>query len=282
MRVPPLFSALLSMGLLFGGHASAAAPESTAQPNVQVLPTPFTITSLNRQRTVRLYLPPSYGQGQMRYPVIYMHDGQNLFDAATAYAGEWGVDETLNEMAQRQRFEAIVVGIDNGREKRMNELNPYDHARFGPGEGRAYLDFLVGTLKPWVDSHYRTLPDRAHTAVMGSSMGGVISHAAIVDHPQVFGLAGVLSPAYWTAPALFDEVRGHPLPADARVYLSMGELEGDQALGDVARMQALMSRQPAAVTLHQVPGAQHNEAAWRAEFEAVLDWLFQLPPGTRQ
>jgi predicted alpha/beta superfamily hydrolase len=249
---------------------------------VQVLPAPFTITGLNRQRTVRLYLPPSYNQGEARYPVVYMHDGQNLFDAATAYAGEWGVDETLNEMAQHQRFEAIVVGIDNGREKRMNELNPYDHAKFGPGEGRAYLNFLVGTLKPWVDRHYRTLPGRGHTAVVGISMGGVISHAAILDHPQVFGMAGVLSPAYWTAPALFDEARLHPLPADARIYLSMGELEGPEAMGDVADMATLLGRQAAAVTLHKVPGAQHNEAAWRAEFQPLLSWLFQLAPGADQ
>lgn len=255
-----------------------AADASTAQPNVQVLPTPFSIPGLNRQRTVRIYLPPSYSQTQARYPVVYMHDGQNLFDAATAYAGEWGVDETLNDMAQRQRFEAIVVGIDNGREKRMNELNPYDHDKFGRGEGHAYLDFLVNTLKPWVDSHYRTQLGRANTAVVGSSMGGVISHAAIVYHPKVFGLAGVLSPAYWTAPALFDEVRLRPLPADARVYLSMGELEGPEALGDVTDMAELLGRQAAAVTLHKVPGAQHNEAAWRAEFGPMLNWLFQLAP----
>lgn len=275
--MPTLRLLLLIAWLVAGLPAIAADAASTATPNVQVLAQRFTLPGLGRERTLRLYLPPSYGRNNTRYPVVYMHDGQNLFDAATAYAGEWGVDETLNEMAQHRGFEAIVVGIDNGGERRMTELNPYDHPRFGAGEGAAYLQFLVSVVKPYIDSHYRSLPDREHTAVMGSSMGGVISHAAILRYPQVFGLAGVLSPAYWTAPGLFDEARAQPLPADARVYLSMGELEGQQALTDVSRMQALMASQSAAVTLHRVPGAEHNEAAWRAEFKTVLKWLFKLP-----
>ena len=268
---------LLAAWLVTGLPAVAAGAASTAAANVQVLPQRFAMPELGRDRTLRLYLPPSYGSGNARYPVVYMHDGQNLFDAATAYAGEWGVDEALNEMAQRQGFEAIVVGIDNGGARRMTELNPYDHPRFGKGEGAAYLQFLVSVVKPYIDNHYRSLPGREHTAVVGSSMGGVISHAAILRYPQVFGLAGVLSPAYWTAPGMFDEVRLQPLPGDARVYLSMGELEGQEANSDVSRMQALMAKQAAAVTLHRVPGAEHNEAAWRAEFKTVLNWLFRLP-----
>ena len=131
----PLLALVLALAC-----AACTAPPPPRAPSagrgVAVLPTPFTIPKLERQRTVRLYLPPSYGQGDKRYPVIYMHDGQNLFDDATSYAGEWGVDETLDQMAAKQGFEAIVIGIDNGAEKRMNELNPWDHSRFGRGEAR--------------------------------------------------------------------------------------------------------------------------------------------------
>src|SRR6185369_7256568 len=106
---------------------------------------------------------------ERRYPVIYMHDGQNLFDDATSYAGEWGVDETLNELARSHGFEAIVVGIDNGQDRRMTELNPWDNPRFGKAEGAAYMSFIVDVVKPYVDARYRTRSDAQSTAIIGSS-----------------------------------------------------------------------------------------------------------------
>lgn len=280
-----LLAPLLLAALAACGQTPPPAPRApSAGPGVEVLATPFTMPLLDRQRTVRLYLPPSYGQGTRRYPVAYMHDGQNLFDDATSYAGEWGVDETLNASAARGGLEAIVVGVDNGGTLRMTELNPFDHPRFGKGEGEAYVGFIVEVLKPWIDSHYRTLAGPEHTAVIGSSMGGLISDYAIHRHPGVFGRAGVLSPAYWTAPAIYDYAGAHPLPAGSRVYFSMGEREGESAIPDVQRMHTLMAGQraePGAVTLHIVPGASHNEAAWRTELPLVLDFLFAPSPLAR-
>lgn len=284
-QIPLLTALLLAAALLAGCSSSQPVPRApSAGPGVDILATPFTIPVLDRQRTVRLYLPPSYGGGTRRYPVVYMHDGQNLFDDATSYAGEWGVDETLNASAARGGLEAIVVGIDNGGALRMTELNPFDHPRFGRGEGEAYVGFIVDVLKPWIDSHYRTLAGPEHTAVIGSSMGGLISDYAIHRHSAVFGRAGVLSPAYWTAPAIYDYAQSHPLPAGSRVYFSMGEREGESAIPDVQRMHALMAAQraePGAVTLRIVPGAEHNEAAWRAELPRVLDFLFAPSPPAR-
>lgn len=214
----------LCLGLMFGtAGAGAAPPASTAGPQVSQLPQPLTIAGLNRPRVVRLYLPPSYaGAPQRRYPVIYMHDGQNLFDHATAYAGEWEVDETLNALAKSHGFEAIVVGIDNGGERRMNELLPWPHPRFPVAEGDAYLDFIVKTVKPLIDRDYRSQPEREHTAVIGSSMGGLISHYAIQRHPEVFSKAGVSSPSYWIAPRMLENARIQALPADTRLYLYAG------------------------------------------------------------
>src|ERR1700676_1669623 len=115
----------------------------TASPNVQVLPEPLTMPGLDRQRMIRVYLPPGYTTSKQRFPVLYMHDGQNLFDDATSFVGEWGVDETLDALAKTRDFKLIVVGIDNGAENRIHELSPWDNAKYGKGEGRQYMAFLV-------------------------------------------------------------------------------------------------------------------------------------------
>lgn len=272
-------AAACNLPALCGSHALAAeAPRpSTAQPNVHVLPTPFEIPGLNRERTVRVYLPPGYESSRLRYPVLYMHDGQNLFDDATAYAGEWGVDETLNELAKSRGLRLIVVGIDNGGAERIHELNPWDNPQFGKGEGEQYLAFVVRVLKPWVDQHYRTRPDRRHTAIMGSSMGGLISSYALSHYPDVFGSAGIFSPAYWLAPPVFADTEAHPPPATARIYFYAGGSESDTMLPDMKRMVAVLERAglpPRNLEVSIDPVGRHNEAAWRAEFPRAVAWLF--------
>src|ERR1700746_1240521 len=254
------------------GWTAATADEprpkpSTAQPNVHVLPVPFEIPGLNRERRARIFLPPGYESGRRRYPVLYMHDGQNLFDDATAYAGEWGVDETLNALAKSRGLRLIVVGIDNGGAERVHELNPWDNPQFGRGEGEQYLAFMVRVLKPWVDQHYRTRPDRRHTAIMGSSMGGLISSYALSHYPEVFGGAGIFSPAYWLAPQVFADAGAHPPSATARIYFYAGGSESDTMIPDLKRMVAVLERAglpPRSLegTINPVGGP--NEGAWRA------------------
>ena len=265
--------------MLWGVSATGAeAPRpSTAQPNVHVLPTPFLIPGLNRERTVRIYLPPGYETSRRRYPVLYMHDGQNLFDDATAYAGEWGVDETLNELAGSSGLRVIVVGIDNGAAERIHELNPWDSPEFGKGEGEQYLAFVVDVLKPWVDQHYRTLTGRRHTAIMGSSMGGLISSYALSHYPEVFGGAGIFSPAYWLAPQVFTDTKSHPPPPTARVYFYAGGSESETMVADTKRMVVLLERAglpPRNLVVEINPVGRHNEGAWRAEFPRAVAWLF--------
>jgi predicted alpha/beta superfamily hydrolase len=252
-------------------------PKASASAQVTVLSPQLTIAGLNRQRTVRIYVPPGYTTATKHYPVLYMHDGQNLFDNATAYAGEWGVDETLDGLAQSQGLELIVVGIDNGGVQRMTELNPWNNARFGTGEGKAYMDFIVDVVKPMVDANYRTLPEREHTGVMGSSMGGLISHYAILQYPKVFSKAGIFSPAYWPGPEVFAMTASHAPAADARLALYMGGGEGEQAVGDYQRMVAQLQTQSHPAThlwFKLTPAAAHNESAWRTEFAAAVSWLF--------
>ena len=266
---------LLTLPLL--AAATARAAPSTALPSVQVLPEPLPMPGLDRSRTLRLCLPPSYGQAPTRrYPVIYMHDGQNLFDAATSYAGEWGVDETMAALAQATGFEALVVGIDNGGSRRNTEMAPYDHAQLGKAEGPAYLDFIVRTVKPFIDRGWRTQPAREHTALIGSSLGGLISHAALLRHGDVFSRYGLFSPSYWAAPQLFEATAAARLPADTRIHLYCGGREGWGMADGTRRMQAVLARQlpAAALSMNIVESAEHNEAAWRAELPAALKRLF--------
>lgn len=269
---------LLTLPLIASVPAWAAAP-STALPSVRVLPEPLAMPGLNRSRTLRLCLPPSYERDpQRRYPVLYMHDGQNLFDAATSYAGEWGVDETMDALAKETGFEALVVGIDNGAEKRNTEMSPYDHWRLGRAEGPAYLDFIVKTVKPFIDAGWRTLPGREHTALIGSSLGGLISHAALLWHGEVFGRYGLFSPSYWAAPRLFEETAAAALPVDTRIRLYCGGREGGDMAEDARRMHRQLARQLPAerLSLHIAEEAGHNEAAWRAELPSALKILFSL------
>ena len=268
-------------------YGTVLLSHGTAQTNVHIL-SPLTIPVLNRQRTIRLYLPPGYETSRKRYPVLYMHDGQNLFDAATSYAGEWGVDETLNELAKTKSLELIVVGIDNGAELRIHELNPWDNEKFGKGEGKQYMAFVVDVVKPYIDAHYRTRPDRANTAIMGSSMGGLISHYAIAAYPKVFGKAGIFSPAYWLAPPIFDDPAESHLSNDAKLYFYAGGKEGDNAMPGMTQMETDMNRMVTALrkaghpsgnlAVHVNPDAQHNEAAWREEFPRAIAWLYGLKP----
>ncbi len=169
---------------------------STAAPNVQILSTSFAMPQLNRTRRIWLYLPPDYQTGNRRYPVIYMHDGQNLFDNTTSFSGEWGIDETLNQLFPTDSG-AIVVGIDNGGSDRTNEYSPWMNPQYGGGQGDLYARFIVETLKPYIDQNFRTKPEREFTATIGSSMGGLISYYLGLKHQQVFSKIGIFSPSFW-------------------------------------------------------------------------------------
>jgi predicted alpha/beta superfamily hydrolase len=124
----------------------------------------FFMPQLNRSRRIWLYLPPAYETSGLSYPVMYMHDGQNLFDVLTAYSGEWEVDEALNTLASQGHKVPIVVGIDNGGTNRIGEYTPWSNPDYGGGDGDLYIRFIVETLKPYIDQHYRTLSDRSNTA----------------------------------------------------------------------------------------------------------------------
>ena len=241
--------------------------------NVQILDTAFHIPQLNRDRRVWIYLPTNYFTSKASYPVLYMHDGQNLFDNATSYAGEWGVDEALDS-AKKQ---CIVVGIDNGGPVRMNEYNPYDQDKFGAGQGALYVEFLAKTLKPFIDKHYRTKKDAANTIIAGSSMGGLISMYAVMKYPKVFGKAGVFSPAFWTAPELKTDLEKMVKPSthkNVRIYFYAGEQEGSQMVVETLYyFEAMRKKAGSKMKVKINAEGRHNEPTWRHEFPAFYNWI---------
>jgi predicted alpha/beta superfamily hydrolase len=290
MRIKPLISLALILATLVActttppPPAAPPAPRaSTAGPGVHVLAQRLAMPGLGRERTIRLYLPPSYESApERRYPVIYMHDAQNLFDEATSsFGSEWGVDETMDEFARSRGFEAIVVGIDHGGDERIHELSPWTNPKYGPAQGEQYMAFVVGTVKPFIDAHYRTLSDRQDTAVVGSSLGGLVSHYALLRYPQVFGKAAILSPSYWFSNEVYTQTAAHPWRADTRVWFYIGGREGDESVPDVRRMLPLLAmpgRPAPEISLHIDPDAKHDERAWRAEFPRAVAWLFGVRP----
>lgn len=225
---------------------------------------------LDNQRDILVLLPPSYHSSDRRYPVIYMHDGQNLFDRGTGFAGqEWEVDETMQDLSA-EGIEAIVVGIPHMNAQRIQEYNPFP--TFRDGQGAQYLRFLTDTLKPMIDADFRTLPDRAHTGLIGSSMGGLISLYGFFHHADVFGFAGVMSPALWIAGgAIYDDVLELPF-TPGKLYLDNGTRESS-----ARKMNALLidkGYQPNRDLLYVVePEAEHHEPAWARRLPDALRFL---------
>jgi len=220
---------------------------------------------LDNERDIFVHLPEGYSDDGTRYPVIYMHDGQNLFDDDLSFAGAWHVDEAM-ERASQIGIEAIVVGISNAEEARCDEYSPFVDEKHGGGRGDLYLDFIVQTLKPVIDTDFATNPAREATGIAGSSMGGLISLYGFFRNSETFGFAGAMSPALWFADrAIFDYVATAPR-TPGRLYLDVGTAEGDSVLNDVRRMCDLLARKGhrrgRELLCVVERGAQHREAAW--------------------
>lgn len=275
----------VDLSILSWEDLSGGGNNSTAAPNVQIMDSSFFMPQLNRSRRIWLYLPPDYQTSSKSYPVLYMQDGQNLFDANTSFAGEWKVDESLNELFDQGDYGCIVVGIDNGGQYRLDEYSAWVNSEYHQGgQADEYLDFLVNTLKPYVDAHYRTLPGRLTTGVAGSSMGGLFSMYALSERQDIFSKAGVFSPAFWFGeghPA--EDVAAHPKQGPARVYFVAGadeEQDGNQTnyvvndMADVANAMLTAGFDSTEINFEAVVGGTHSESFWAQEFPGVYQWLF--------
>ncbi|MDP9080510.1 MAG: alpha/beta hydrolase-fold protein [Bacteroidota bacterium] len=251
------------------------AKQHTASAQVHIITEKFDMPQLGRQRRVWIYLPVDYQSSGKKFPVIYMHDGQNLFDSFTSGYGEWGVDEILDKLGDKK--ECIVVGIDHGGDYRITEYDPYN-SKYGKGRGDDYVDFIVKSLKPYIDSHYRTQPNAINTTIAGSSMGGLISMYAALKYPNVFGNAGIFSPAFWIAPAIYKYAEQQKLPATSRFYFVCGDSEDETMVADMKKMVTIIrskipdeKKSPVII----IKGASHNEKQWNGDFPGFYSWLIK-------
>ncbi len=258
------------------------ARPATASRQVQIITTSFYIPQLKRTRRVWIYLPENYSTSATRYPVLYMHDGQNIFEDTSSYAGEWGIDEFMDSTTAKK---CIVVGIDNGTDKRLNEYSPYDFELRGiaanyktnKGEGALYTDFLVKTLKPFIDKKYRTLRDKSNTFIAGSSMGGLISLYVVLKYPKVFGAAGVFSPAFWiSGQYIYTDIKKKGKSVNSKIYFYGGKLEGDSMISDMLKaFYGMNSVSKSKMTSVIRDDGMHNEATWRKEFPLFYQWIMK-------
>ena len=233
-----------------------------------------------KPRRLYIYLPRGYAGSGRRYPVLYMFDGHNVFyDSHATYGKSWGMKEYLEKSGR----ELILVAVECNHEgfRRLSEYTPWSFTRreFGTVEaqGTITMDWITKELKPWIDQEYRTLPEREHTLIAGSSMGGLMALFAAVAYNDVFSRAAALSPCLELSPrAMAELIKTHPLQSPTRIYLDMGGAEAEgrvrllTGLFDAAK---LLTRSGADVAARVVPDAPHCEAAWEERIPVFMDYL---------
>lgn len=250
----------------------------TATENVKIISEKFEIPQLKTTRRVWIYLPKDYETSHKKYSVMYLQDGQNLFDDATSYAGEWQIDETLNKIFEKTGKSLIVVGIDNGDEKRIEELSPYKNAKYGGGNGDNYVKFIVETLKPFIDKNYRTKSQKQFTTIGGSSLGSLISVYAAVKYPETFGKVLAFSSAFWfNAKDLNEFISSSKVNLKNQKYYFIQGKHEDEDMEEQTKhvIKNLKSKnvKPKNIFLKLDEDGKHNELYWRREFEGAVLWL---------
>jgi len=231
---------------------------------------------LRNWRQLDVYLPASYGLGRLRYPVVYLQDGQNLSDPFTAFGGQtWQLERALAALQERG-VEAIVVGIHHAGTGRLAEYSPFEDAKLGGGLGLRYCRFLIDTVKPRIDAQYRTRRHRESRAIVGSSMGGLISLFAFFLPGSPFGRVGALSPSIWFAGRrLLEQVEQSGMPR-GRIYLDSGTEEGRGTVRDTRALARLLRRKGygrTALRYVEAEGHGHTETDWARRLPDVLEFL---------
>jgi enterochelin esterase-like enzyme len=263
------------------GTPSAAGTSPQESPSRLVLHPHFHSRFLSDDRDLIVYLPPGYDSADRRYPVMYMHDGQNLFDPETSFirGRTWQVREHADNLVISDDIEPlIIVGIYN-TPRRLEEYTHARDRRMGGGEAEAYGRLLVQELKPWIDQEYRTLTDEANTAMGGSSLGGLVTLYLGLLHAETFGKLAVMSPSvWWNHKSLLGFVNEYDGPPWPRIWLDVGDNEGKRTHGDVELLykRLVVNGWKPEVNLHyqMVHGGTHDEAAWAARVGDMLRFLF--------
>lgn len=246
-------------------------------PEIQVISEQFEIPQLIKTRRISALLPYNYQETDRRYPVLYLQDGQNLFDDFAPF-GNWSLDKKLAILAEMGLGDLIVIAIDHAEEERIEEFTPSYKTKLGRGEGKKYTRFLADTLKPYIDLTFRTLGDRENTGIGGSSMGGLISIYAGMMYPEVYSKLMIFSPSLWVAPNIHFHAINFDESLDTRIYLYGGAEESVNMIPNLKRFKQTIEQQGVGANidfnLSIDPNGKHNEARWGEEFPKAIEWLF--------
>lgn len=248
-------------------------------PIVEIISEKFFIPQLNKTRKIWALLPYNYHKTEENYPVLYLQDAQNLFNEGSAY-GNWEIDKKMSILAEYGRGDVIIIAIENGHDDRINEYILETSAIAKNAEGKKYVRFLADTLKPYVDSVYRTKPEREFTGIGGSSLGGLISIYGGFLYPEVYSKLMIFSPSLWVNPDYDFPMMNFNNPYSTKIYMYGGEQEGSEM---TERMQEFEMRMENSENQYSVqfefkmsfnPEGKHQEFFWSQEFPRAMEWLF--------
>jgi predicted alpha/beta superfamily hydrolase len=263
-------------------NGPARAALRSNQPLNLVTHKAFHSAYLPDDRDITIFLPPGYEASDERYPVLYLHDGQNLFDPTAAFVKgqHWRIGETTTALIESARIPPLViVGIDNTGPSRLHEYTQTHDRRRGGGGADAYGRLIVRELKPFIDARYRTLPDAANTGVGGSSLGGLVSLYLGLEYPDVFSRLAVMSPSvWWDRRAILRNVRAAKPKPRLRIWVDIGTGEGRYHVENTRLLKVGLTRSGwvEGEDLHyeEVPEGTHSEGSWAERFGRVLEFLF--------
>jgi predicted alpha/beta superfamily hydrolase len=244
-------------------------------PQIQLISDEFEIPQLNKTRKIWALLPHDYDASNESYPVMYLHDAQNLFNEAAEF-GNWEIDKKLAVMSEYKIGDIIVIAIEHAEEDRIKEYN-VGKSILGKGQGKKYIKFLVETLKPFVDSNFRTKKERAFTGIGGSSMGALVSIFSGLRYPQIFGKLMIFSPSLWAAPKI--KIKDYENSESTKIYLYAGGDESDSMIEHVETFKNRMIESEFVndkmkINLSVNKLGKHNETYWSDEFPKAIEWLF--------
>ncbi len=246
------------------------------RPQIEIIEEDYKIPQLGRRRRISALLPHDYYETDRMYPVLYLHDGQNLFDDQSPF-GNWAIDRSLGRLAKQGLGQVVIIAVDHGGEDRINEYLPYDSEDHGAGQGKKYITFLQETLKPFVDGKYRVHTDGPNTGIGGSSMGGLISLYAGLTNPETFSKMMIFSPSLWLAPKIYKLAKKFTPSVPSKLYLYAGGQESQAHLPNVMRFGANLLLNKGSgfrFKFSHNPDGVHHEKDWRTEFPQALNWLY--------
>lgn len=263
----------------FWRQDGSTASVSKLMPKVELVSEGFTIPQLGKTRAIHILLPHNYEQSpEKRYPVLYMQDAQNLFGKGSGY-GNWEIDKRLSLLTKQEKGDVIIVAIDHGDGDRFKEYSPYTVEKKGKGMGMKYANFIVRTLKPYIDANYRTKPEAQFTGIGGSSMGGLISLYAGLMYPETIGRLMVFSPSLWVSNKIYFDISEFFSPVNTKMYIYGGGKESPAMIPGVKKIKETIDSQrwstdKVEVRLSLDSRGEHIEKRWGQEFSKAIEWLF--------